>query len=127
MRSFLVVSFIFYSFAVRAQFTDSTRHYIRLSAAGNLNRSNNATAYLLTNGMRYSIKNSRTSFNAGANWLYGEQDHNLTNNDFNATADFNLYHDSSNLYYWASPTTPPAIRLRSAASCKAVWVLLTIL
>jgi hypothetical protein len=101
MRNFSFFAFLLCTLSAKAQFSDSVTHYIRLSAAGNLNRSNSSTAYLLTNDVRYSIKNKRTTLNAGGSWLYGEQEHSVTNNDFIATTDFDLYHDSSNLYYWA--------------------------
>lgn len=102
MRSFVLILFFFFcSFAAQAQFSDSVANYVRLSAAGNLNRSNGSTAYLLTNEARYSRKNRHTTLNTLATWLYGEQGGSLTNNDFLTTADFNLYRDSSKLYYWA--------------------------
>ena len=84
-----------------AQFSDSVTHYAKLSALGNINRSNSTTAYLFTNDARFSIKNRRTTLNAGANWLYGELDQKLTNNDFTTTVDFNVYPDSSKFYFWA--------------------------
>jgi hypothetical protein len=102
MRGFVIILFaLLCSILAHGQFSDSITHYIRLAASGNLNRSNSATSYLLTNEARYSVKNKRSTLNAYANWLYGEQDNALTNNDFTASTDFNLYHDSSNLYYWA--------------------------
>lgn len=97
----LFVFFLFVSLLSRAQFSDSTTHYVRFAASGNLNRSNNASSYLLTNEARYSIRKKRTTLNTLATWLYGEQGNRLTNNDFTSTADFNLFHHSSNLYYWA--------------------------
>lgn len=102
MRLFVALAFVFLCrLPAQAQFSDSVANYIRFSAAGNLNRSNSATAYLLTNEARYSRKKQNTTLNTIASWLYGEQSSNLTNNDFLATADFNLYRDSSKLYYWA--------------------------
>ena len=96
-----IIFFILCNSAAQAQFTDSTTHLFRFSAAGNLNRSNNTAAYLLNNDARFSIQNKRTTLNTMAAWLYGEQGSTLTNNDFISTTDFNLYIDSSNLYYWA--------------------------
>lgn len=101
MKNFLAAVAVLCGFCAQAQFSDSVHHYIRLSAAGNLNRSNSATAYLLNNDLRFSLKKRQTTLNAAAAWLYGEQGATLTNNDFTGTADFNFYHDSSNLYYWA--------------------------
>lgn len=100
-RLITAVPFSFITFLVQGQFNDSTKHYVRFSAAGNLNRSNSATAYLLNQDVRFSVKNKHTTLNTAAAWLYGQQGSTLTNNDFNATADFNLYFDSSKLYCWA--------------------------
>jgi hypothetical protein len=113
MRSFgAIVFFLLCGLSAQAQFSDSVANYVRYSAAGNLNRSNNATAYLLTNEARYSRKNRRTTLNTLASWLYGQQNGRLTNNDFLTTADLNLYRDSSNLYYWALANYTSSLSLR---------------
>lgn len=98
-----------------AQFNDSITQHIQFSASGNVNRSNNATAYLLSHAARYSIRNKRTTLNTAATWLYGQLGNRLTNNDFTSTTDFNLYPDSSNLYYWALAnfTTSFSLRIRN--------------
>lgn len=101
MRCIPLFLFLLGNHFCRAQFSDSIRHYARFSATGNLNRSNNLSSYLLANEARYSIRSKRTTLNTATSWLYGEQESRLTNNDFTATADFNLYRDSSGLYCWA--------------------------
>ncbi len=101
MERLFPTTFLFCGFVAQAQFSDSITHYARFSAAGDINRSNSNTAFLLNNDARFSIKNKHTTVNTAAAWLYGEQGSTLTNNDFNASADFNLYRDSSALYYWA--------------------------
>lgn len=116
MKRVLITAVSFFSVLfLHAQFNDSLTQHIRFSASGNLNRSNNATAYLLTNDARYSIRNKRTTLNAVAAWLYGQQGSRLTNNDFSMTADFNLYPDSSRLYFWglANFTTSYSLRIRN--------------
>lgn len=115
MKSFGFVLFLFCGLAADAQFSDSVTHYVRLSAAGNINRSNRARAFLLNNDARFSIKNKRTTLNTVATWLYGEQGSSLTNNDFTTTADFNFYRDSSKLYYWAlaNYTASYSLRIRN--------------
>ncbi|HET7896101.1 MAG TPA: DUF481 domain-containing protein [Flavisolibacter sp.] len=106
---------LFLSAQALAQFTDSTSHYLRFSATGNLNRSNDVASYLLTNDARFSIKTKRNTFNTVANWLYGEQGDRLTNNDFTSISDYNWYRDSSNLYYWAlaNYTTSYSLKISS--------------
>ena len=112
---FVTLCFFLTSFFAQAQFNDSITQQLRFSASGNLNRSNNATAYLLTNDARYSIRNKRTTLNTVATWLYGQLGGRLTNNDFTSTTDFNLYRDSSKLYYWALTnfTTSYSLRIRN--------------
>jgi hypothetical protein len=112
---FLTLSFLLSGTIAQAQFTDSITQHLQFSASGNLNRSNNTTAYLLTNAARYSIRNKRTTLNTGATWLYGQLGSRLTNNDFTTTTDFNLYRDSSKLYYWALAnfTSSYSLRIRN--------------
>lgn len=97
----LSIAFILVHSKMHTQFSDSLTHYFRLAATGNINRSNNNTAYLFANEARYSVRKKLTTLNTAANWLYGAQRSLLTNNDFTTTADLNRYRDSSNLYYWA--------------------------
>lgn len=116
MRPFLVtLGFLLFGNCALAQFNDSITQHVQFSASGNVNRSNNATAYLLSHAVRYSIRNKRTTLNTAATWLYGQLGSRLTNNDFTTTTDFNLYRDSSNLYYWALAnfTTSFSLRIRN--------------
>jgi hypothetical protein len=46
------------------------------------------------------MKKKKTVFNFNNSWLYGRQDSILTNNDYSATLDFNLYQKNLNFYYW---------------------------
>jgi hypothetical protein len=111
----LTILVLLQSLCACAQFSDSLTHHARFAASGNLNRSNSITAYLLSNEARYGVRKKRTTLNAVANWLYGEQGGRLTNNDFTSTADFNLYRDSSKLYYWAlgNYTTSYSLKIRN--------------
>jgi hypothetical protein len=83
-----------------AQFSDSLTHFARLSASGNINRTRLATSSLLNNEASYSIKKPRTVLNASAGWVYGKQASRVSNNDFTATLDFNLYNKRGNFYQW---------------------------
>jgi hypothetical protein len=83
-----------------AQFTDSTHYHVLYSGTGIFNRTEASSSYLFTNSLRLSTKYKRLEGNAGANWLYGEQLKNLTNNDFTGSLDFNYYSSIPRLYYW---------------------------
>lgn len=109
---FFTFSFLLSCIIAHTQFNDSITQHLQFSASGNVNRSNNATAYLLTNSARYSIRNKRTTLNTAATWLYGQLASRLTNNDFTTTTDFNLYRDSSRFYSWALANFSSSYSLR---------------
>ncbi|HVF95946.1 MAG TPA: DUF481 domain-containing protein [Flavisolibacter sp.] len=96
-----------------AQFNDSLTHVARFAAAGNINRTTTAIAYLLNNEARFSIRKPRTVLNTFAAWVYGEQGGRLTNNDFVSTVDFNLYNTRGDFYYWglANYTTSLSLKI----------------
>lgn len=119
MRFFLTLLLAAGFLLAQAQRADSLPRTVRLGLLGNLNRSNSNTAYLLKNDAGFSTKNSRRKFNLDAAWLYGEQGSRLTNNDVTATADFNLYPDSSRLYYWALANFTSSYSLRIVAQGQA--------
>lgn len=99
-----VVSVIFLiallPFSGFAQFNDSVHHQLAYSSTGSINRTNDATAYLLNNSLRYSIRKDDFRFNFNNSWIYGEQTKRQTNNDYVATLDFNLYKTLPHFYYW---------------------------
>jgi hypothetical protein len=83
-----------------AQFNDSTHYHTVFLSSGSLNKTNDATAYLLNNSFKFNIKKKVVSMNFTNNWIYGKQDAGLTNNDFSTTFDFNLYKGPPHFYYW---------------------------
>ena len=92
---------LFNTISVKAQFNDSTHHYIKYSTTGIVNKTNSANSFVLSNALRYSLKKNRTALNSSNSWVYGIQKKLVTNNDFNSTLDFNILHkDSSAFYYW---------------------------
>ncbi|MFC3200166.1 DUF481 domain-containing protein [Parapedobacter deserti] len=84
----------------RAQWTDSTHYYVQLSSTNSINRASGKSAYLFNNGLRFSIRKERISLNLNNNWLYGQQDGSVTNNDYSATFDANLYRPGRKFFYW---------------------------
>jgi hypothetical protein len=83
-----------------AQFNDSVFHYIGFNAAGIRNKTTDASSYVLTNALKFNINKEKIALNAGAAWVYGRQNSKLINNDFSASADFNLRPHSHRFYYW---------------------------
>ena len=115
IKYFFSICLLACSVSATAQFTDSTTHFVRFNALGNINRTNSGSAYLLNNEGRFSLKNRSKVFNAFAGWVYGTQNGRLSNNDVTTTIDFNLYRDSSHLYYWglANYTSSYSLRIRN--------------
>ena len=85
---------------VFAQFNDSTHYHLQYAATGVLNKTNDATSYLITNTLRVNTRLRRIDANGAVNWLFGEQDRQLKNNDFNSSVDFNLRSRLPRFYYW---------------------------
>lgn len=87
-------------FKTFAQFSDSTHYYIKYASTGSINRTNDGNSYLLNNMAGFKISKKKISLNAGGSYIYGKQDHKLTNDDISAALDFNWYKDSPHFYYW---------------------------
>lgn len=88
------------SYCLHAQFTDSTTRQLKASSSGSVNKTTSGTAYLLSNLAQFNIRKNRLSFNSNANWIYGQSPERLTNNDFAANANFNLFRHFAGFYYW---------------------------
>jgi len=84
---------------VFSQFSDSTHYYFNYASTGSANKTQDGNAYLLNNGLKFSVQKKSITANLGSSWIYGKQNSNLTNNDFSTTLDFNLY-QTSRFYYW---------------------------
>lgn len=83
-----------------AQFSDSTHYYVKYASTGSINRTNDGNSYLLNNNIGFKVSKKKISFNTGGSYIYGKQNEKLTNNDVSAAADFNLYTDTAQIYYW---------------------------
>ena len=83
-----------------SQFNDSVHHYINYTSAGVINTTNNSKSYVLNNALRFNISKKSLHLNSASSWIYGEQQKQLTNNDFNSTLDFNIFRTRSRFYYW---------------------------
>ncbi|HVU55197.1 MAG TPA: DUF481 domain-containing protein [Puia sp.] len=81
-------------------YEDTTRYKYSYTGTGNFNNTNTVNSYLLSNIITFSAVKKRRAINLNTGWVYGSQQGNLTNNDFNATADINLYKTLRHFYYW---------------------------
>ncbi|MBC7553357.1 MAG: DUF481 domain-containing protein [Taibaiella sp.] len=87
-----------------AQFNDSTHYYVAVISTGTVNNTNTSSSYITYNTTKFSVKKKDISLNAVANWVYGIQQNNISNNDFNSSLDFNIYKTIPHLYYWGLGT-----------------------
>ncbi len=84
-----------------AQFNDSTHYRFRYLGTGSLNETKTSKAYLFNNGVMFNTSHPKTAFSTSANWTYGQQNSQLTNNDFMALANLDFHKKESKFYYWA--------------------------
>ena len=97
----LLSSLFLFSINASAQFSDSIKNYVNFASSGSINKTEDGSAYLLNNSFQFKVKKERIESNLSGSWVYGKQNQQLSNNDFSAALDFNIYHrKASNLYYW---------------------------
>lgn len=83
-----------------AQFNDSTFYLAKYSTTGIVNRTNENSSFAFSNAVRFGISKNRIALNSNNNWVYGQQQKRLTNNDFSTALDFNWYTKKRKIYYW---------------------------
>lgn len=83
-----------------SQFNDSTHYYIGFSGSGNINKTRDATSYLLNNSLQFNVRTKNLEINTTNSYMYGENNHIKTNNDYFSIADVNLLKGKQKLYYW---------------------------
>jgi hypothetical protein len=84
----------------QAQYSDSVHYYLGYTASGNVNQTNDGRSYLLNNALKAGIRQKKISFNLSNSWIYGAQNSQLTNNDFQSALDVNFYTGIPHFYYW---------------------------
>jgi hypothetical protein len=112
-RGLLLSMLMIISCNLSAQFNDSTFYYIRFSSQGMYNQTNDISAFTFNNALNFTINKKKVSLNSSNNWIYGEQDNRLTNNDFASVLNLDLFKDTRRLYYWglASYTTSYSLKI----------------
>lgn len=101
MKSLLITIFIILiSHTVSAQFSDSVHYYGKFASTGSINKTNEGDAYLLSNAFKVGVSKKKIVLNGSGSWVYGENNQDLTNNDFSSSVDFSLFRAVRHIYYW---------------------------
>lgn len=82
------------------QFSDSVHHHFTFGSTGIYNQTKDLRSFVLNNKINFEINQKKMSFNGGGSWIYGEQQKQLSNNDWTATANIDYLKDVRKLYYW---------------------------
>jgi hypothetical protein len=84
-----------------AQRADSVTYHLNFSGTGNVNKTNDGTSYIFNNALKFTINSRVLTINTFNSWIYGQNPTKKTNNDFLSVADFDLYKNIHQWYYWA--------------------------
>jgi hypothetical protein len=82
------------------QFNDSTHHYVKYSATGIVNRTNDIRSFIVNNAFVFSVHKKKVDLTSTNAWVYGRQNRVLTNNDFSSVLNLDLLKNLQRLYYW---------------------------
>lgn len=83
-----------------SQFNDSTHHRFSFSTTGVINQTKDLSSFVSDNTISYEINQQKLNFNTSGNWMYGNQNKRLSNNDYSASANLDFLKDVHRLYYW---------------------------
>lgn len=111
-RAFLLISVVLCTTAAFAQFSDSVHYYGKYMSTGSINRTNEGNSYLLNNAFKVGVSKKKLSLNGNGSWVYGKQDSVLTNNDFSASMDFNMFRAVRQIYYWGLANYDKSVSLK---------------
>lgn len=96
-----------------AQFSDTTHYYLNYAATGTINKTNDGRSYVLNNAFTFEVSKKNISLNSTNDWVYGESQDLVTNNDFTSALNFDLYKATRTWYYWglASYTSSYSLKI----------------
>ncbi len=100
MRKLLFSAACICSLTAHAQFNDSVHYQARIAANGNFSKTADGFTMLYNNGVKFNTRFERFHFNSAGSWIYGRNPQKVTNNDWNAVADFNVFARNRAFYYW---------------------------
>jgi hypothetical protein len=101
MKKLLFLIILLLPLAVFPQFNDSTNYYVNYTGTGIANKTNDGNAYLLNNCVKFNVYKNQYALNTTNGWIFGEQKHQRSNNDFTSVADLSLFKNERHIYYWA--------------------------
>jgi ABC-type maltose transport system permease subunit len=107
----LTISITVHSQTDSTHHTDTVHFHYLYSGTGTLNNNNSLHSFILANALKLSLAKKSAEFNWNNNWVYGRQDHLLTNNDFSSTLDMGLFRSVRHFYYWGVATYNHSIPL----------------
>jgi hypothetical protein len=96
----ILVGLCLFPFVTRAQFNDTTNYYINYASTGIVNKTNDNRSYVVNNHFRFSVYKNHVSLNTTHGFVFGKQQHKVTNRDLTSSVDFNLYQTLPHFYYW---------------------------
>lgn len=82
-----------------SQYNDTIHYHVKYATTGIINHTNDANSYVFNNGLAFNMRKKSISLNSTSSWIYGQQDRNLTNNDFSTSLDFNIFR-TSRFFWW---------------------------
>lgn len=97
---FYTILILLLPFSAVAQFTDSLAYHLNFSGTGNINKTNEGTAYIFNNALKFNINNRLLTINTFNSWIYGQNTSRKTNNDFLSVVDIDLYKNIHKWYFW---------------------------
>ena len=97
--SILFLFFMYTQYAL-AQYDDTAVYYVKANLTGVYNKTNTTESFLTNNSLRFAVSKKRTICNAYGSWVFGKQKTGLTNDDYNAAADFNVYNNNQLFFLW---------------------------
>lgn len=89
-----------FSYSLKAQMSDSINYRFSFSSSGSFNETKTSSSNLFDNSIGFDIEKKRIELNTLATWLYGNVDKKLSNNDWNALVNLNLYTNYRPVYFW---------------------------
>jgi hypothetical protein len=115
LKYLLLLSVLLSGLAAKAQFSDTINYHVIYNSTGSVNRARDGSSYLLNNSLRFEVKKKVIALNASNNWVYGQSNGALTNNDYSSSVDFNLYKAIPHAYYWglANYNTSYSLKINS--------------
>ncbi len=112
IRKAIIILLLAAGHRASAQFNDSVHFYINYATTGIINNTTDGNSYVLNNALKFNVNRKKLTINTTNTWIYGAQEHNLTNNDFMSVMDFNIYDSARRVYYWGLLTYTSSYSLK---------------